>query len=143
MLKEATGRAALAAAVTLGLAGCTLPPTEQSSMAVTDTTFGSLKPHITPVGAPLRCIGDGKVFMMYAKPDDPRAARFAAGSPVATFGDRVGKWLLVTTRANVTGWIIDPHPESYSQEFPGRPCHVFVNSRGRVVFQGAFAIGTF
>jgi hypothetical protein len=136
---------AVATVGAVGLAGCTLPPPQPVSTSISaTTTVGSLEPvYNPPPGTPFRCIGAGNVILLYQVPGDPDAPRSPTDSPVATLGNRRGDWLLVVTRAGAIGWIYDPHEESYSQEYPGRWCHVYQDARGRIVFKGDFARGSF
>lgn len=136
---------AVATVGAVGLAGCTLPPPQPVSTSISaTTTVGSLEPvYNPPPGTPFRCIGAGNVILLYQVPGDPDAPRSATDSPVATLGNRRGDWLLVVTRAGAIGWIYDPHEESYSQEYPGRWCHVYQDAQGRIVFKGDFARGSF
>lgn len=143
MVNKRTGRLAIAAAAAIGLAGCTLPPTEPVSVAAANTTLGSLVPvYNPPPGTPFRCVGAGDVILLYQVPGDPDSPRTPTDSSFATMGNRRGDWLLVVTRAGAIGWIYDPHEESYSQEYPGRWCHVYQDAQGRIVFKGSFARGS-
>jgi hypothetical protein len=142
-----TRRLAIAAAVMVGLAGCTTFPSNQPvSVPLTQTTIGSVVPvYNPPPNTPFRCIGAGDAITMFSVPGDPNALPRLpiATPPVATMGNRRGDWLLVVTHTGEIGWIDEAQEESFSQEYPGQWCHVHQDAEGRIVFDYQLTHGAF
>jgi hypothetical protein len=91
---------AIAAVVSMGLAGCTMVPTEQTvSVAPAYQTEGSVVPvYNPPPNTPFRCVGTTYDISVLAIPGDQSSAITVMKSPpAATTGNRRGDWLLVVT----------------------------------------------
>jgi hypothetical protein len=62
MVNKHTGGLAIIAAAMIELAGCMLPPPQGVTVAVANTTFGSLVPvYNPPPNTPFRCVGAGVI----------------------------------------------------------------------------------
>jgi hypothetical protein len=138
MKKEGTRLVAIVAVVSLGLAGCTMVPTDQPvSVAPAYQTEGSVVPvYNPPPNTPFHCVGTPVAISLFGVPSDPFAYPRPAitTGPVATMGNRRGDWLLVVTHSGEIGWLDDPHEQTYEQVNPGGWCHVRQDAEGRIVF---------
>ena len=112
MKNKGTRLVAIAAAVSMGLEGCTMVPESQPmSVAPAYQTEGSVVPvYNPPPNTPFHCVGTPAAITLFGIPGDPLGyPRLGiTTAPVATMGNRRGDWLSVVTHTGEIGWLDDP-----------------------------------